>query len=102
LSKLESGTLLVRRHDIDVRDVVHEAAATLEPAARKRGVVVRVDLPEELPRVAGDADRLRQVFVNLVDNAVKFTPESGTVTLSAAVENVGPDDGDGLGTVLLA
>lgn len=102
LSKLESGTLLVRRHDVDVRDVVHEAASTLEPAARKRGVVVRVELPDELPRVAGDPDRLRQVFVNLVDNAVKFTPEAGTVTLSATVESLRPDDGDGLGTVLLA
>jgi two-component system sensor histidine kinase BarA len=101
LSKLESGTLLVRRKDLDVQHVVEEAITTLEPAARKRGVAIRLEASPDLPSVSGDADRLRQVFINLVDNAVKFTPEGGTVTITTAVE-AGRRDDEGIGTALLA
>jgi two-component system sensor histidine kinase BarA len=102
LSKLESWTLLVRRRDIDLRRLLDESSATLEPAARKKGVTLAVEVEGELPGVSGDPDRLRQVFVNLVDNAVKFTPAGGTVTLSARIEAGGPTDGDGFGAALLA
>lgn len=101
LSKLESGTLMVRRNDVDVAKVVAESAATLEPMARKKGVGFVFDFARETPLVSGDADRLRQVFINLIDNAVKFTPPGGMVTLSTRAE-LAEDDLGGLGAALLA
>ncbi len=101
LSKLESGTLMVRRNDVDVAKVVSESAATLEPMARKKGVSFAFDFADDAPMVSGDSDRLRQVFINLIDNAVKFTPSGGTVTLSTRAE-LAEDDLEGLGAALLA
>jgi signal transduction histidine kinase len=83
LSKLESGTMPVRFGRLAIGAVLGEAVSTILPAALKKGVVLDADVPADLPPVLGDADRLRQVFINLTDNAVKFTPPSGYVRLVA-------------------
>jgi signal transduction histidine kinase len=102
LSKLESGTIVLRRTALQVRDVVAESIATLEPAARKRNVSIALEAEEGTPDVSADADRLRQVFVNLLDNAVKFSPEGSVVTVTARVEHLPDADLDGFGAALLA
>jgi two-component system sensor histidine kinase BarA len=83
LSKLESGTMPVRVARLVIGSVIEEAVTTLLPTAMKKGVTIQMDVPPDLPPVLGDSDRLRQVFINLTDNAVKFTPMDGTVHLSA-------------------
>ena len=83
LSKLESGTMPVRVGRLVIGAVIEEAVTTLLPTAMKRGVAIEMDVPYDLPPLLGDADRLRQVFINLTDNAVKFTPTDGTVRLTA-------------------
>jgi two-component system, NarL family, sensor histidine kinase BarA len=82
LSKLESGTAVVERSDVKIRDVLREAVSTLAPTAAKKGVTLAVQPGEDPPRVLGNADRLRQVFINLAENAIKFTPPGGRVDLS--------------------
>jgi signal transduction histidine kinase len=83
LSKLESGTMPVRVARLIIGSVIEEAVTTLLPTAMKKGVVIEMDVPHDLPPVLGDSDRLRQVFINLTENAVKFTPTDGVVHLSA-------------------
>jgi signal transduction histidine kinase len=103
LSKLESGTVMMRRSDVAIGNVLAEAASTLAPAAAKKQITLTVDAPGDLPFVLGDPERLRQVFVNLTENALKFTPQGGSVQILARVvaeQAATADDEPGL--VLLA
>lgn len=99
LSKLESGTMSLRKADVDLVPLIQDVAQTLAPAARKKLVEISVDSEPGLPTVWADPERLRQVFLNLCDNALKFTPQDGNVRLSvraALLERRGDDDGRGL------
>jgi two-component system, NarL family, sensor histidine kinase BarA len=104
LSKLESGTVMMRRSDVAIGSVLAEAASTVAPGATKKTVTLTVDAPGDLPLVLGDPERLRQVFVNLGENAIKFTPPGGTVQMVARQMATSVDDGTEAepGMVLLA
>ncbi len=100
-SKLESGTLSLKMGTVVIGDVLKDVASTLLPAAKRKGVNLEVKLPPFLPSMRGDAERLRQVFLNLAENAVKFTPAAGSVTLVAETEG-GAEPEDEIGYVLFA
>ncbi|HVY45103.1 MAG TPA: HAMP domain-containing sensor histidine kinase [Minicystis sp.] len=103
LSKLESGTAPVRLARIEIGPVLEETVSTLSPAAGKKNVELACEVEDGLPLVFGDAVRLRQVFSNLTENAIKFTPPGGSVLLvaRAATEAAQTGDDDG-GLVLVA
>lgn len=79
--KLEAGRLQVRRERVDMRAVASRVMTTIQPLAERAGIVLHAALPSGVLWMDGDALRLQQVLVNLVGNAVKFTPEGGRVTL---------------------
>jgi signal transduction histidine kinase len=101
LSKLESGTMSLRKKAMLIEPVLHDVLSTLAPNARKKGVKLHIDVEPGLGELKGDPERLRQVFINLVDNALKFTPQGGSVTMRARMKT---DDsgGDDAGFALLA
>jgi two-component system sensor histidine kinase BarA len=101
LSKLESGTMSMRKNAVRIEAVLNEVLSTLAPTARKKNVNLRVELATDLGEIKGDPERLRQVFINLVDNALKFTPPGGSVTMRARNSGASPDDDDA-GMALLA
>jgi PAS domain S-box-containing protein len=84
LDRMESGRMTMRAADVDINDIVMEAISRAAPSAV--GVEFKSDLDPRLPIVAGDRDRLIQVLSNLVNNAVKYSPDGGTVTLASRVE----------------
>jgi len=103
LSKLESGTLTLLRTDVDIRSVLEDVISLLKPVAFKKGVKLSLRVADDLPPLRGDANRLRQAFLNLGENAVKFTPAEGDVRIEAALvrDESGDDDGS-FGFALLA
>ncbi len=78
LSKIEAGRMTVRQDRVGLALCVREALEMVEPLAAKKGVTCSSALDETV-RVSGDARRLRQVALNLLANAVKFTPRGGRV-----------------------
>jgi len=99
LSKLESGTMSLRKSQTDIRTLLRDVAGTMTPSARKKDVEIAVETENGLPLIWADAERLRQVFLNLTENAIKFTPPNGKVTLSAKVtmvDSARPDDAGGV------
>ncbi len=77
LSKIEAGRLEVDVKPVDLRRVLVSCLATIEPAARSKGLELRMDVPEGLPEVQTDPLRLKQILLNLLSNAVKFTDSGG-------------------------
>jgi PAS domain S-box-containing protein len=84
LDRMESGRMSMRSGDVDINEVLSEAMARAGTAAAT--VEFKADLDPRLPIVAGDRDRLIQVVSNLVNNAIKYSPDGGTVTLSTRAD----------------
>ncbi|MEZ4652692.1 MAG: ATP-binding protein [Candidatus Eisenbacteria bacterium] len=85
LSRIEAGRMGIEPTELDVARVIQEVANLVRPEAEHKGLVVRTSTPDSLPLVWCDPVRLRQILLNLVGNAVKFTSE-GHVDLRVLVK----------------
>jgi two-component system cell cycle sensor histidine kinase PleC len=85
LSKIESGTWSLQFKETSVGDIVSRCMRMFERQAAEHSVSLKVELPEDLPVVIADDRAMLQMLVNLVSNAVKFTPNNGRVTVSASI-----------------
>jgi signal transduction histidine kinase/DNA-binding response OmpR family regulator len=86
LASSEAGQLRILREPLDLAEVLRVAATIGEQLARDKGLTWRAQLPPHGPWVLGDRTRLRQVVLNLISNAVKFT-SSGTIALEVKVDD---------------
>jgi two-component system phosphate regulon sensor histidine kinase PhoR len=86
LSRIEGGGPIQLVHDVDLGRVATASADRLRLFAERQGVELRVEVPATVPPVRGDEDRLGQVLVNLLHNAVKFSPDGGLVTVRVYVD----------------
>jgi two-component system phosphate regulon sensor histidine kinase PhoR len=82
LSRIESGTGLTITDDLDLGRLAAASVDRLRLFAERQGVTLHVDVADGLPRIRGDEARLGQVFVNLLHNAVKFSPNGGEVVVA--------------------
>jgi signal transduction histidine kinase len=100
LSKIEAGQLRLSLVDYSLTDVVRNCVSATEPLAAEKGLTLKADLDENLPRGRGDAQRLTQVLLNLVGNAIKFTDNGEVVvratTLNSDFQVVVADTGPGI------
>lgn len=102
ISKLETGEQKMQFEPFDLRRLVDDVVESLESIARERGVTVSSSLSDELPPVLGDAGKIRQVLINLIDNAIKYSRDDGNVEITArstaddAVKITVADDGIGI------
>ncbi|MEO6951811.1 MAG: ATP-binding protein [Polyangia bacterium] len=81
ISRMEAGEMKVRRVPFDIVEVCNVAVQTVAPNARRKRINVETVFPEGLPMGMGDRDKVRQAVLNLLGNAVKFTPDAGTIRL---------------------
>ena len=90
LSQIEAGKLKISKREFDLRDVAESSVSLLKTKAKEKGINLALHLDPALPTMAyGDPDRIRQVLLNLVGNAVKFTAAGAVAVIISANENTG-------------
>lgn len=87
LSRVEAGAYELDLHPLDLLVVISAVVKRLELQFKEKGVLLEVDVPDDLPSIQADEDRIGQVLLNLVGNALQFTPSGGSVVVSAAQRN---------------
>jgi two-component system cell cycle sensor histidine kinase PleC len=83
ISKMQSGRFTLDALEVDIEEVLEASLLAFRPMAREAEIRLESKIAPNLPGVKGDPGKLRQVFGNLISNAVKFTPAGGTVTVEA-------------------
>ncbi|HEU0069792.1 MAG TPA: PAS-domain containing protein [Alphaproteobacteria bacterium] len=102
LSKIEAGRTDLQEEAIDVARAIGNCVSILRPRAESAGVLIIVNVPDELPRLRGESRKIKQIMLNLMSNAVKFTPSGGRVILDVYQRSDGDlvlrvrDDGIGI------
>ena len=86
MSKIEAGKRALAETVLDVDRIVQSVIRLVAARAKTGKVHLNVQLPKDLPTLYGEDKAVKQIFTNLLTNAIKFTPEGGTVTLSAEVD----------------
>lgn len=84
MSKLEAGRMELKRRLCAPGAIVSETIAALDQWAKTKSIILKQKIPENLPEINIDPDRVTQVLTNLIGNAIKFTPPNGSITVEAA------------------
>ena len=101
LSKVEAGKMEMRLEEIVLPDLIEAATITVRPLATKKVISIEAVVDKTIPVLKGDRSKINQVLLNLLGNAIKFTPEGGRVAIEAgvrdgAVEVIVSDTGIGI------
>ena len=86
LSDLEMGNVNVRKQCVGARPLLDRVLDLFSAQAAKKGIRLRAEVAADAPDILGDEDRLQQLLINLIDNALKYTPEHGEVLVTAGRE----------------
>lgn len=84
LSNIEMGETKMQFREVAVAEVIGEVLKTVAPQAAAKNITMEENLPEDIPPIRADRDRVFQILLNILDNAVKFTPEGGAIKITAA------------------
>jgi signal transduction histidine kinase len=102
LSRIEAGRMELNLAPVSLLDVASDVVESFQTAAREKSIILRSVPRRTLPRVKGDPDKLNRILTNLIQNAIKFTPQGGEIRVEAQmrdeayVEMVVADSGCGI------
>lgn len=81
ISRIEAGRIVMNFEPVDIIEIAQHRLEELNPPADEKQISLNLDAPHELPELTGDTERIGQIFTNLIGNAIKFTPDNGSVML---------------------
>jgi len=90
-SRAEAGKVRIEPHCVSIGDLIHLGVSMMQSVARQKHVALEIGPESRIPFVLGDPDRILEVLINLIDNAIKFTPSDGAVTAKATLSPTDPD-----------
>jgi len=90
VTSLQHNPLEISTQPVDMNSVIDQAIAETSSQIREKNITLRVDMPEELPKIEADRDALQQIVIHLLQNADMVTPVEGTITLRARIEDSEP------------
>lgn len=82
LSRLQSGNISMKKEMLYIPELLTDAVKSVQTLADKKGIHIDYTLPSNIPPILGDYDRLRQLFIIFLDNAIKYSPEKTVITLT--------------------
>ena len=80
IPRIETGQIVQEMKEVSLRQVIKNSLESQRSLAKEKGIKLKVEMPDGLPKISGSASRLQQVITNLVNNAINYTPE-GTITV---------------------
>jgi len=83
LSRIESGKIELKFENIELKEIIELTASSLRPHADGKSIQIEVEIPEQLPAVYGDQEKIEQILTNLIGNAIKFTRDGGKILITA-------------------
>ena len=89
-TRAESGKLRIEPRCIDIGELMRQAVAMMRPSATQKNISLEVVADQAIPLVYADPDRALEVFINLIDNAIKFTPADGSILVKASLVETDP------------
>ena len=96
LSRLELGDIVLKRSPCHLNTFYEPILDVFEPVLEESGLVLKWEIPEKFPKVNVDQQLFMQIFVNLIDNAIKYTPDGGVITVSAEINTSGETEGSNI------
>jgi len=87
ISRIESGRMKLKMEKLSLPEIIKNSVDHIKPSASKKNISINIELPEKLPKIIGDRDKLIQVLVNLLNNAIKFTPKDGNITVKTSAKD---------------
>jgi len=83
LSKIESGKIELKFENVELKGLIELTASSLRPQADGKSIQIEVEVPEQIPAVYGDPEKIEQILTNIIGNSIKFTAEGGKILITA-------------------
>jgi two-component system phosphate regulon sensor histidine kinase PhoR len=83
IARIESGRIVMKKEPLDLKSVIEKVSDLLSMQLKEKQIELSVGVPEDANAISADPNQIERVFINLISNAIKFTPQKGKITINA-------------------